>query len=79
MVWNYIVIWAITSLISYVLGPKPQSQKPEGFGEVEVPSVEEGKAVPVIFGRMEVSPFVGWYGDYSTKAIKAEGKKGGKK
>lgn len=79
MVWNYVIIWAITSLISYALSPRPQNQKPEGFEDVEIPSVEEGKDIPVIFGRMEISPFVGWYGDFSTKAIKAEGKKGGKK
>jgi len=76
MVWNYVIIWAITSLISYALSPKPQSQKPEGFEDVEVPSVDEGKDIPVVFGRMKISPFVGWYGDFSTKAIKAEGKKG---
>jgi len=75
MVWNYIIIWAITSLISYALSPKPQTQKPEGLEDVEVPSVEEGKPIPVIFGRMKVAPFVSWYGDFSTKAIKAEGGK----
>jgi len=76
MVWNYIIIWAITSLISYALSPKPQNQEPEGFEDVELPSVEEGKDVPVIFGRIKTAPFVPWYGDFSTKAIKAEGKKG---
>lgn len=75
MVWNYVIIWAITSLISYVLGPKPQSQKPEGLDDIEIPGIEEGTDIPVIFGRMKIGPFVGWYGDFSTKAIKAEGGK----
>jgi len=78
MVWNYIIIWAITSLISYALSPKPQSQEPEGFEEVDIPSVEEGKDIPVVFGRMKFGPFVAWYGDFSTKAIKPEGGKKGK-
>jgi len=75
MVWNYIILWVITSLISYVLAPKPQSQKPEGIEDVEIPGIEEGTDIPVVFGRVRFGPFVSWYGVFSTKAIKEGGGK----
>jgi len=75
MVWNYIILWAVTSLISYLLAPKPQTEPPAGLDEVKIPSVEEGKEIPVIFGCIEIAPFVVWYGDFSTKAIEADASK----
>lgn len=73
--WNYFILWIVTSLISYVLAPKPQTQKPKGIDDIKIPSVEEGKEIPVIFGTVEVAPFVAWYGDLKTKEIKQGGKK----
>ena len=75
MVWNYVILWVVTSLISYLLAPKPQTQKPSSLEDIEIPSVDEGKEIPVIFGRMEVSPFVSWYGDFSQQEIVEGGKK----
>lgn len=73
--WNYVVTWIVTTLISYLLAPKPQTEPPASLEDVTIPSVDEGKEIPVIFGRMEISPFVGWYGDFSQQEIKAGGKK----
>lgn len=75
MVWEHIILWVVTSLISYLLAPKPQTEPPAGLDEVKIPSVEEGKEIPVIFGCIEIAPFVVYYGDFSSKAIEAEGKK----
>lgn len=75
MVFNFIVLWVVTSLISYMLAPKPQTDPPASLEDVEIPSVDEGKEIPVIFGRMEISPFVAWYGDFSQQPIEQEGKK----
>lgn len=73
--WN-IVAAIVLNLIAYALMPKPQTQKPKALEDVRVPSIEEGKEIPVIFGTMEVSPFIGWYGNFRTEAIKADsGKK----
>lgn len=68
--FNYFIMWLVTSIISYVLAPKPQQQKPKGIEDIRVPSVEEGTAIPVIFGTVEVAPFVAWYGHLKTVAIK---------
>lgn len=75
MVWNYVLTWIVTTLISYLLTPKPQTEPPASLQDVKIPSVDEGKAIPVVFGRMETSPFVAWYGDFSQQAIESGGKK----
>ena len=67
--WN-IVAAIVLNLIAYALMPKPQTQKPKALEDVRVPSIEEGKEIPVIFGTMEVAPFIGWYGGFRSEAIK---------
>ena len=64
-------------LISALLAPKPQQPKPAAIGDFTVPTAEQDRAIPVVFGRVWVTgPNVVWYGDLQTEAIK---KKGGKK
>jgi len=75
--WNFVVRFVVTFALSYLLSPKPQSQKPPAVGEVKTPTAEEGREIPVLFGtRIIKSPNVVWYGDIKIKAIR---KKGGKK
>ena len=73
--WVQLAIWVVTTLISLALTPKPQTEKPNTINDVTVPSIDEGKPIPVVFGRMRISPFLLYYGDFSAKAIKSEGKK----
>lgn len=75
MIWNYVVIWVITTLISYIFAPKPQTEPPASVEDVEIPSVDEGQDIPVVFGCVEISPFVAWYGDFSSAPIRKGGKK----
>lgn len=66
-------------VISIVFMPRPQSQaapKPTS-DDIEVPTAEEGKPMPVAFGTPTIkAPNCVWWGDLYLKAIKA---KGGKK
>ncbi|PQO23074.1 hypothetical protein C2I36_09855 [Rhodobacteraceae bacterium WD3A24] len=65
--------------ISYALSPRPKSKRPEaaGLDEFDLPTAEEGRPIPVVFGTVRVkAPNVVWAGDLRTKKIK---EKGGKK
>lgn len=76
MFWT-VVLWVATTVISYALQPKPQNAKAAMLGDFNVPTAEEGREIPVLFGTRDIEgPNVVWYGDLRTKAIK---KKGGKK
>ena len=79
MVWWYIVVFVVALVAGYALQPKPQTQPPAGLNEIQTPTAEEGREIPVLFGtRMCKGANVVWYGDLATKAVKSKGgKKGG--
>lgn len=77
MAWIYAVVFIVALVVSYSMVPKPQSQPPAGLGDFQVPTAEEGREIPVLFGTRDITgPNVVWYGDLRTVAVK---KKGGKK
>lgn len=73
----YIAILLATTALSMALAPKPPKPMPALLQDFDVPTAEEGRPIPVVFGTVTITgPNVVWYGDLGTKAIK---KKGGKK
>lgn len=82
MVWNFviqIVISLALTAISYALAPKPKVETPKaaGLDDFDLPTAEEGRPIPVVFGTVLLrGPNVVWAGDLKTKPIR---KKGGKK
>lgn len=40
------------SIIAYVIMPKPKQAKPEAAKEMDAPTAEAGREVPVVFGTM---------------------------
>jgi len=74
--WVQLVIMVISAVVSYMMAPKPDQPKPAAIGDFTVPTAEENRSIPVIFGRVKVTgPNVVWYGDLFTIAIKGKGKK----
>jgi len=70
--------WVMIAVIilSIVLAPKPESPKPASLTDFEVPTADNSRAIPVVFGTVMVSgPNVVWYGDLNTQAIYSEGGK----
>ena len=77
MAWVYALYFVVALVISYSLTPKPQNTKPAGLEEIQVPTAEVGREIPVLFGTRDLTgPNVVWYGDLRTVALK---KRGGKK
>lgn len=75
--WAYVAVLIVSVIISYALAPKPPAPKPPELSDVEAPTAEEGKAIPVIFGDVWIrGSNVVWYGDLRTTPIT---KKSGKK
>lgn len=73
----YLIVLAASLLISYALAPKPPVPKPAALSDFDVPTAEEGRPIPVIFGEVWVTGSnVLWYGDLRSTPIR---KKGGKK
>ena len=76
MVWSYIAVFIVALVVAFAMAPNAQQQSPT-IQEVEAPTAEEGRAIPVLFGTRDIKgPNVVWYGDVKAVAIK---KKGGSK
>ncbi|MES0340690.1 MAG: hypothetical protein ABUK08_00080 [Candidatus Humimicrobiaceae bacterium] len=74
--WGYVVVLIISLLVAYATAPKAPEPKPPVLADIEVPTAEQGRPIPVIFGtRILKSPNVIWYGDLRYKAVKAGGGK----
>jgi hypothetical protein len=72
-----LAILVVSALVSYALAPKPPQPKPAALSDFDVPTADEGRPIPVVFGTVTVTgPNVIWYGDLGVEAIR---KKGGKK
>lgn len=68
-----LLAWIVVSYIQYLLQPKPEPPEP---GKVEIPTVEEGRKVGILFGtRWIKSSHIFWWGDVKTTPIRAEGGK----
>lgn len=77
MAWFFVAVFVVGLVVSYSSMPKPQSAPPAGLGDFKVPTAEEGREIPVLFGTRDIlAPNVVWYGDLRTNPIR---KKGGKK
>jgi hypothetical protein len=76
-IFAYIAILVISAFVSAALAPKPPAPKPASLSDFDVPTAEQGRPIPVVFGTVTITgPNVIWYGNLRTQAIKT---KGGKK
>lgn len=68
---NFIFQLLVAMIISAATRPKAQKIKPPGFSEVQAPTAEDGREIPVLAGRRRMpAPNWVWYGDMRTKPIK---------
>ena len=77
MVWPIIAAFVAALVVAFNAMPKPQTRPPAAFGDIQVPTAEVGRCIPVLFGTMDMeSPNVTWYGDFEARAVR---RRGGKK
>ncbi len=59
-----IAIAIVVQFISIALQPRPKIEKPDSVTQLEDPTIETGRAKPVIFGTVWVKEVqVNWFGD----------------
>lgn len=74
MAWWLIVLAAVASVaISLLLAPKIKTPKPEAAKDLEDPTAEAGRPIPVVFGTVTVKGLnLLWYGDKSQRTYKVK-------
>jgi Putative phage tail protein len=60
--------------VGALLAPHPRGPQPSALGDFSVPTAEEGRAIPVVYGTCMIKGGnTVWWGDLRTKAIKQGG------
>lgn len=73
-----LLIGIALQLIGFLLTPRPKVQQPEQTKDLDSPTAEAGRPVPVIWGEEEIrSANVLWFGEKSSQGVEVGG--GGKK
>lgn len=73
----YIAIVIVSAFVASALAPKPPKPRPAALSDFDVPTAEDGRPLPMVFGSPTVTGSnVIWYGDLSSSPIRT---KGGKK
>jgi len=49
-----LVVGVALQVIGYLLAPKPKKEKPPSVDDLEDPTAEAGRPIPVVFGSMEI-------------------------
>lgn len=68
MFFVQILLSIVLSYLAYLLAPKPKQPKPEAATEMENPTADAGRPIPVVFGTMTLKgPNFLWYGDKAVR------------
>jgi hypothetical protein len=74
MAWNFVIQFAIalgTAILAGLLTSRPKAAKPAALEDFSVPTADEGREIPVVFGEVWLkSPNVVWYGDLRVEDIR---------
>lgn len=69
----YLLISVVISLAAAALAPKPKAPKPEAAAQMENPTADAGRPIPVVFGTVTIKgPNFLWYGDKSVRTFKVK-------
>lgn len=74
--WIYLVVVVIAAVAAYAMAPKPPEPTHPMLKDINAPTAEEGRNIPVVFGTWVIkSPNIVYYGDLGYKAVKSKGGK----
>lgn len=77
MFWMLIVS-LVLQVIAYLLQPKPKTAQPASTEDMDDPTAEAGRPIPVLFGTITIKGTnIMWYGDKQVTSYKK--KSSGKK
>lgn len=70
--WLLLLLFVATTVVGALLAPHPQGPQPSALGDFTLPTADEGRAIPVVFGTcMITGGNTVWWGDLSVKPFRA--------
>ena len=71
--WILLAAVAVSVAVSILLRPKVKTPKPDAAKDMENPTAEAGRPIPVVFGTITVKGLnVVWFGDKSRRTYKVK-------
>jgi hypothetical protein len=71
--WVLLAAVAVSIVVSFLLRPKVKAPKPDSVKDLEDPSADAGRPIPVAFGTITVKGLnVLWFGDKSTRRYRVK-------
>lgn len=69
--WLTLALAVVSVALNLLLAPRPKPPKPEAAKDLELPTAEAGRPIPVVFGTMTVKGLnILWYGEKSSRISK---------
>lgn len=69
----WLLIGLALNIIAYLLTPRPKQEKPPAAKDMDNPTAEAGRPIPVVFGTITVKGLnVLWYGDKNMRKRKVD-------
>jgi hypothetical protein len=66
-----LLLFVATTVVGALLSPHPQGPQPSALGDFSIPTAEEGRAIPVVYGTVKIKGGnTVWWGDLLVKPIK---------
>jgi hypothetical protein len=73
MFWVQLLVAIVLAVVSYLIMPKPKQPQPPGTRDLESPTADAGRPLPVVFGTLTVKGLnVVWYGELQVKTEKVK-------
>lgn len=67
----YLIVFVVALVVAYACAPKPADMQPASLQDLNIPTAEPGRPIPVVFGTYVIKGSnVVWYGDLATTPIK---------
>lgn len=71
--WLIIGLALFSVALNLLLAPRPKAPKPEAAKDLEEPTAEAGRPIPVVFGTVTVKGLnLLWFGEKSLKTSKVK-------
>lgn len=71
--WTLIIAAVVSVALNLIFAPRPKAPKPEEARDIELPTAEAGRPIPVVFGTLRITGLnVLWYGEKRSRQSKVK-------